>query len=135
MAVERVDDADRWVLRLWPDVGHVREARRFVRDVVAPWGAGSLDEVAVMTSEVVTNAMVHARSHVTVRVRHAGAFGRVEVHDDSTEIPKPQPLDFNRSGGNGLIILDALATKWGVNSTADRGKVVWFEFPIACRDS
>ncbi len=135
MAVDRVDAVDRWVLRLSPDVRHVREARRFVRDVVAPWGAGSLDEVTIMTSEVVTNAMVHARSHITLRVRHAGTFGRVEVHDDSTDIPKPQPLDLNRSGGNGLIILDALATKWGVKSTADHGKIVWFEFPIARRDS
>ncbi len=92
VAEHRDDDADRLVLRLPPDVCHVQDARRFVRDVVAPGGARSLDEVTIMTSEVVTNAIVHARSHITLRVRHAGAFGRVEVHDDSTKVPKQQSL-------------------------------------------
>ncbi len=119
------------ILRLLSDLPHVREARRFVSDAIASWGAASLDEVALMTCEVVTNAIVHGRTPVTLRVRRAGAFGRVEVHDDSTELPKQQPLDLSCSSGRGLQILDRLASEWGVSLIADHGKIAWFEFPIA----
>lgn len=119
------------ILRFLPDVAHVREARRFVREAIAPWGAASLGEVALMTAEVVTNAVVHGRTPVTLRVSCAGIRGRVEVHDDSPELPRPHTVSGNCSRGRGLQILDALASDWGVSPTADHGKIVWFEFPIA----
>ncbi|MGH8986338.1 MAG: ATP-binding protein [Acidimicrobiia bacterium] len=112
--------------------GSVREARAFTRNVLesAAIPLDALEQATLMVSELVTNAVVHASSGVCLRVQ-AGPVTRIEVEDEGGPIPAPAPAPSTpihdpRSGGLGLVIVDALATRWGTDD-ADRGKIVWFE--------
>lgn len=87
---------------------------------------GACDTAALLTSEVVTNAFLHGRSNAHLRVDISPLRMRVEVGDDNVRPPQlaePQPEATN---GRGLLIVDALATDWGVHTT-QHGKSVWFE--------
>ena len=84
------------------------------------------DTVALLVSEVATNALVHGAGRVRVRVRPTGSGLRVEVHDEDTTLPsrrRATPMD---EGGRGIALVDALSSGWGAETTPD-GKTVWFE--------
>ena len=111
--------------------GGVAQARAFVR--VQCVEAGFDDDLChlamLLTSEAVTNALLHAgpRASVDITVGQAGLW--VEIDDDA---PGPVRLqthqshpDLRASGGRGLFILSELATEWG-SYDRNRGKVVWF---------
>jgi anti-sigma regulatory factor (Ser/Thr protein kinase) len=106
-------------------VGASREARR---RVAARWrGHPRLDELLVALSEVVTNAVVHARAPVSVRVATvADGRVRVEVGDGSPALPHRRHFGPESAAGRGLFLLDRFTEAWGV-SPANDGKVVWFE--------
>ena len=85
-----------------------------------------VDTVELLTSEVVTNAILHAASAPELVVRLADARVRVEVHDASPAVPvlhEPDPYD---ASGRGMTIVDRLARAWGVEHVPE-GKRVWFE--------
>ncbi|MDP8969618.1 MAG: SpoIIE family protein phosphatase, partial [Actinomycetota bacterium] len=89
-------------------------ARRFVAGVLHSWRMSELTggDVELLTSEVVTNALRHGQSPLTVIVRYDGHSIRVEVGDGSRELPRrrqPSRLD---TGGRGLQIVDLLAAAW-----------------------
>lgn len=106
-----------------------RTARRFVDETLRRWDcADVLETVTLLVSELVTNAVVHARSDAEVSVVLHHDVIRVEVTDTSVEPPQrrdPQPHEPN---GRGLAMVDKLTTAWGVEVTG-AGKVVWFEVP------
>jgi anti-sigma regulatory factor (Ser/Thr protein kinase) len=84
------------------------------------------DTVALLVSEVATNALVHGAGRVRVRVRPTAHGVRVEVHDEDSTLPsrrRATPMD---EGGRGIALVDALSAGWGADSTDD-GKTVWFE--------
>ncbi|MGH9306382.1 MAG: ATP-binding protein [Acidimicrobiales bacterium] len=122
----------RAILRIEPRPQSAGEARRFVASRLTNWGrAEDLDAVVLLTSEVVTNVIVHAGPHTEgdeVVVRLEGGIGRlrVEVYDHAASLPVVSHENLDGISGRGLILLDAIARTWGVEST-DRGKVVWFE--------
>jgi len=105
----------------------VARIRRFTAEAcrtTAP--AVDADTVALLVSEVATNALVHGRGRVRVRVRKTLAGLRVEVHDGNPVLPsrrRATPMD---EGGRGIALVEALSSGWGAESTAD-GKNVWFE--------
>lgn len=110
----------------------VGEARRFVRRALSR-GRLEDDVVAVaelLTSELVTNVLLHAESPAELAVRLRPAAIRVEVIDESPASPVPRPLDEESSSGRGMVIVDALSSEWGVELVPDDGKRVWFE--LAC---
>ena len=120
------------LLRLPADIASAASARHFVVAVLRSGGAvPHVDVVVLLTSELVTNAVVHGGPHapgaeVEVRVsRRAGAV-RVEVEDPSHELPRVQDVHRTAEGGRGMALVDHLAEAWGVTPTAD-GKIVWFE--------
>ena len=118
------------------DPGSVREARAFTRRVLdaAAIPSDSREQAALMVSELVTNAVVHAASGVCVRVV-TGPVTRIEVEDEGEPLPEPVPVPGSGDltpGGLGLAIVDALATRWGTYD-ADRGKTVWFELEHGMR--
>ncbi len=92
------------------------------------------EDVQLVTSELVTNAVVHGRSEVllTCHVDAAARSVRVEVGDDNSRHPQLQPCDDGALDGRGLFIVDLLATRWGVRDTAS-GKLVWFELAEPAR--
>jgi serine/threonine-protein kinase RsbW len=121
----------RWNLQMTlPTANHaVRMARQATRDALATWQLAYLEETAVLlVSELVTNAVRHARGgdEVTLVLQTAGTWLRIEVTDADPQWPQPRtPAGFDGSGF-GLVLVDALAGKWGVRETAT-GKAVWAE--------
>lgn len=106
-------------------------ARRYAVDVCTALGWGdSADTVAVLVSELVTNAVLHAYGpHVRVRVLNHGLRLRVEVSDGSPELPVPRHARSSAESGRGLPIVEALAVAWGTEARAD-GKTAWFEIGV-----
>jgi anti-sigma regulatory factor (Ser/Thr protein kinase) len=112
----------------------VAVARRHVVDVTRVWGvSGDVVHTAeLLTSEVVTNAIVHSaakpESAVDVSMTRAGASLIVECRDPSREIPLlmggVEPL---RESGRGLWLVTTLAHDHGVHLNEQAGKSVWFE--------
>ena len=105
-------------------------AREEVRSSLASWGLGRLEDVAVLlASELVGNAVRHARhdgGELGLRIAAAGAWLRIEVSDADPRPPRPQsPAGLDESGF-GLVLVEALAAKWGVDQ-GTAGKTVWIE--------
>ena len=86
----------------------------------------------LLASEVVTNAIVHARSNAFVRVQLSDGVLRVEVHDATRQLPTPRAYDPHAESGRGLMLVDAYSSVWGTSAAGD-GKVVWFEVPCPDR--
>jgi anti-sigma regulatory factor (Ser/Thr protein kinase) len=84
------------------------------------------DLAALLASELVTNALCHARGRAQVVANPVGDRLRVAIADDSKAPPQLKPADHLSEGGRGMLLVDALARSWGVDVAID-GKVVWFE--------
>jgi hypothetical protein len=84
------------------------------------------DTLALLTSEVVTNVVLHARTPFQVLVWRNGDVVRVGVRDRSWVEPAVKDAGMDDEGGRGLMLVDTLATSWGTTLEAV-GKVVWFE--------
>lgn len=99
----------------------VRTARRFVAERVRSCPDDVAANALLLTSELCTNCVVHARSDYVLRVQVGAGKVRVEVADDDPALPQT-------GEGRGLRMVDQLAARWGTE-LADRGsgKVVWFE--------
>ena len=108
-------------------------ARSFVRDTLAGWGAGArLDDLVLMASELITNAVLHGRGGMQVAVALTGDLVRVEVVDDGPSTVRPRPMQPGPEvmTGRGLAIVEALSDAWG-NGRDDRGRTrVWLEAPF-----
>jgi anti-sigma regulatory factor (Ser/Thr protein kinase) len=116
--------------RFEPDPMNVRAARDFVAGVLEEQGFhGDTDVVLLLASELVTNAVRHARTPFEVTVEVHDEAVRVAVIDADTEhVPQmrqPGPDDTN---GRGLVLVDQLSTYWGSDRTGG-GKAVWFTVP------
>lgn len=108
-----------------PSVG---AARRFVAAALRRHRTipDAIDTACLLTSELVTNALVHAQSRVKLTVSVTGRRIRVEVGDASDTHPRPRPMVDDAMTGRGLHIVEAMASRWGSSSTSE-GKRVWFE--------
>lgn len=105
-------------------------ARRFVAETLERWDAANdLDTVSLLVSELVSNAIVHARSDFEVSVLLRGHTIRIEVDDQSAEAPVPRDADDTDESGRGMALVEALALGWGVIDRDGGGKTVWFEVP------
>lgn len=103
-------------------------ARRFATTTLHAWGSEDVDEVvALLLTEVVTNALLHAGSPVEVCVTQKAAVVRVEVSDQSMSIPSARGYSDQATTGRGLALVEALSSGWGVEPATAGGKVVWFE--------
>jgi DNA-binding NarL/FixJ family response regulator len=113
--------------KLGLDASSSRSARGFVREALDRWEcAEALDTVALLVSELVNNAVVHARSEPDLAVWLTPSRVRVEVTDASPLLPEVRSADLLDGSGRGLALVDALAASWGVEGRPD-GKTVWFE--------
>jgi serine/threonine-protein kinase RsbW len=107
----------------------VRLARRVARTVLAAWQLPDTQETAVLLlSELVMNAIQHARATETIVVELEAVKSclRIEIASAGPRRPQPRTPDESRESGFGFLLLDALANRWGVRQTA-AGKAVWAE--------
>jgi anti-sigma regulatory factor (Ser/Thr protein kinase) len=113
------------------------KARACVREqLTARVSAVDLDDVTVLTSELVTNAVRHGGAGedetVVVHLAIAADVMRVEVCDQGPGFVAPaSPRSRAQGGGNGLVLVARLSSSWGVAD--DDGTCVWFEYPIGPR--
>ncbi|MFI9051028.1 ATP-binding protein [Streptomyces sp. NPDC053427] len=113
------------------DLRAVGEVRRELRLLLNCWaGAGNaateVAEVAtLLTSELVTNALVHAEGGAVVTAT-VGDRLRVEVRDFVSGRPEPKAPTTEGTSGRGLVLVRSLADAWGIRSHGV-GKSVWFE--------
>jgi anti-sigma regulatory factor (Ser/Thr protein kinase) len=103
-------------------------ARETVRAAVRAAGLDHLlDEALLLTTELVTNALVHGGTEVDLRIEADGQVLRVEVADRGRgRINVPQSVSTEQESGRGLFLVDLLAAAWGTRHHAG-GKIVWFE--------
>lgn len=104
------------------------EIRGFVRDGCAGLlSEEDLDAAVLLTTELVTNAMLHTNSdQVEVRIRLGHGTIRIGVRDDDAASPAPAAPAQEETSGRGLQIVDTLSDTWGVDYTESGGKCIWF---------
>ncbi|MFE7578256.1 SpoIIE family protein phosphatase [Streptomyces sp. NPDC057521] len=122
-----------------PVARSVATARAFVRDTLQGWGyTDVVDDAVVLTSELVTNAVIHAGTAADVLCLRTEDGVRVEIadHYPEREIPlQPAALDLgslDSENGRGLLLCAALASRWGVEYSPTR-KHVWFQLDLPDR--
>jgi len=120
------DGRRREVRQMAGDPAAVGDARRWVTTALDGWPEQRVETARLLVSEVVTNAVLHARTGVEVRIELGDGTARVEVADRSPFRPVPKRYRTDAATGRGLRLLAALADRWGVRRSPE-GKVVWFE--------
>ena len=92
--------------------------------------AQTLHDLHLLTTELVTNAVLHARADtIVMQVAADRARVRVEVTDPGSveAVPEVQPLDPEASGGMGLFLVEQISSSWGFERTPEGANRVWFE--------
>ncbi|MCT9932328.1 ATP-binding protein [Planotetraspora sp. A-T 1434] len=118
-----------WSWRLPSSLRSVARARRLTRERLSAWGMEKVTDVAeLLVSELVTNALCHARGPIRLALSATEGMLRCEVEDGGTVLPRLYNAHEDDEGGRGLCLLDMLACCWGAARTAN-GKVMWFELP------
>jgi anti-sigma regulatory factor (Ser/Thr protein kinase) len=117
-------------LRLVPGPTAPRLARTAVRRALRELDPDVVERAMLLTSELVTNGVIHAGTPLMLTLRTDGDALRVEVEDRDRTLPAPVPEEQSGPhGGFGLHIVERLAANWGC-APRDDGKTVWFEMPL-----
>ncbi|MFC3574571.1 ATP-binding protein [Streptomyces yaanensis] len=110
------------------DLRAVPEARRALRELLTHWGKPGRSEIAeLLTSELVTNALIHTDREAVLTATVSSRGLRVEVRDFVGRRPRLRmPKVDDGTHGRGLVLVQSLADAWGVRAHSV-GKSVWFE--------
>jgi anti-sigma regulatory factor (Ser/Thr protein kinase) len=100
-----------------------------------PYGTPISDAVALLVAELSSNAVLHGRvpgRDFELRLRYDRAVGlvRVEVsdtHPGQPKLPEASPAPETADGGRGLLLVETVASRWGVSERPGPGKTVWAE--------
>ncbi len=121
-------------MRLEPDPGCIASARRWVTATAQRSGASAHATriIALLVTEAVANAVIHGPTDGQIVVDVAAPDGvvRVAVRDDSDALPVVRDVDPTSPGGRGVMLIDRLSRRWGVDRHPDGGKTVWFEVAL-----
>ena len=109
-----------------PDTQSPWRARRFVAETLGDATPTVADVVSLLVSEIVTNAVLHARTEVHVSIDLDRDTVRVEVADECVAGPAVRHVTRQAATGRGMKLVEQLADRWGTEPR-DGGKVVWFE--------
>jgi anti-sigma regulatory factor (Ser/Thr protein kinase) len=116
-------------IELPPEPRSASEARHFVADQLRDEVPDDVAQVALLlTSELVTNVIVHARTPLRLDLDRKPDAIRVAVADDTPRTPTLRRPGDARLTGRGMNLVETLAAQWGVEPTPP-GKTVWFELP------
>jgi GAF domain-containing protein len=117
------------ILRLEPVVESTPTARHWVTEQLHDVPDEVIACAALLTSELVTNAVLHAATPFTVTVHHMEDRIRVDVADGNPVVPSVKDYAADAATGRGLTLFNTLASNWGVLPVVG-GKIVWFELPV-----
>ncbi len=121
-------------MELTPDHTAAVRARQFVAATLRGWGLdAAIDDAELLVSELVTNAILHARSPATVTIDHDSPRLRVAVCDSSPSPPRLRDYGPDAVTGRGMLLVDRIARRWGVEMNGN-GKCVWFEVDVSGED-
>lgn len=112
-------------LTLRPEPGSVPQARRFVASLDFTTGFDS-DTLELLTAEIVTNAVLHARTTLVLEATEIPEGIRISVTDGNRNPPLKKDHAPTSPTGRGLRIVESMANRWGFEE-AGSGKTVWFE--------
>ena len=113
-----------------PEPSSATRARRLAREQLeASYPSDTLDTIALLVTELVTNAILHARTPLQLTLESNPDRVRICVEDESNEQPAVRRYESDAVTGRGLALVEQLASSWGVDTTPS-GKVVWCEVPV-----
>lgn len=117
------------LVQLRSDVASLKEGRRFVARTLRDWQVeeSRIEPVLLVANELVANAIVHAHSAPVLVLVESGDDLLLRVSDDSNVAPVPQTPTVDEMGGRGLMLVEALSDRWGID-TETHGKCVWVAF-------
>ena len=104
-------------------------ARRLARRAVARWQVPEPEDLLIVTTELMQNAIEHTSDGGELTIALTEHAILVEVADDDPVLPDPPPPDLVSGRGRGLHLVQAVARRWGTRPRLPHGKVVWAELP------
>jgi anti-sigma regulatory factor (Ser/Thr protein kinase) len=93
----------------------------------------TMHDLHLLTTELVTNAVLHAGAGdsdaIELRVAAGADALHVSVSDPgrTAETPHVEKLDWEVPGGMGLYLVEQISSRWGVDRLGDGAHCVWFE--------
>ena len=117
------------LVHLASDVASLGEGRRFVAQTLRDWDVDEarIEPVMLVANELVANAIVHAQSAPVLSLAETGSDLMLRVSDDSSAPPVAQTPGPEEFAGRGLMLVAALADRWGIEPR-ESGKSVWVAF-------
>ena len=110
-----------------PEPSSATRARTLARERLGPSCTDdAIETIALLVTELVTNAILHARTPLQLTLESRPDHARICVEDASNEQPTVRHYETDAVTGRGLALVEELASSWGVETTAT-GKVVWCE--------
>lgn len=104
-----------------------RAVRAWIREILHSEQLAPLEHTAsLLVTELVTNAVLHARTPLSVAIEIVGDGLRISVADESPTGPTLRTYDAEAATGRGLHLVDVLSARWGMESRPT-GKAVWCE--------
>jgi anti-sigma regulatory factor (Ser/Thr protein kinase) len=130
-AISAPDESMSAALDVVGDETVVRSTRHFVADRLSAWQVPHLlqDEVVLLVSELVTNAVIHGRAPIQLRMRKSSDSLVLEVRDSALHLPRRLRPTSDDEHGRGLQLVSLLADRWGTRPTPE-GKSVWCVFSL-----
>lgn len=108
-----------------PEPRSARSARRFITDALRGEDTEQWELAAkLLVTELVTNAILHARTEITVRLALEDDGPRILVSDRSPRMPSPRSYSSDATTGRGLALVERLSSDWGIEAH-EGGKTVW----------
>jgi PAS domain S-box-containing protein len=108
----------------------VTAGRQFTGKTLAEWGHPEhTDTACLLVSEILTNALSHARAPIELRVHRSATEIVTEISDDSPRLPQRRLAGPGDESGRGLMLVEALATQWGTRP-GPAGKIFWFTIAL-----
>ncbi len=102
-------------------------ARRAIADACRGLGRDTVATAQLLASELFTNALDHGRGDITMEVARLPGELKVTVTDQGPQHPRVKTVTLDDVRGRGMMILEALAVRWGVQPlSGGAGKAVWF---------
>jgi len=88
-----------------------------------------VDDVALVVSELATNAVVHAHTQFTLTLSRQNGSVLLSLQDASTSLPVMATPELSDTGGRGLLLVELLSRAWGTSADRHGLKSVWATFP------